>query len=220
MIHTVKQGDSIPSIAYAAGLSPDTVWDHPNNQDLKKLRKNMNVLLPGDQVFVPEKRRKTETGATDRKHKFLRKGVPSRIRVQLFDVETPRASQAYELEVGGTVYRGTTDDKGTLEEWVPPDAREAHLTIGDDQAVFVLKLGHLDPMDELAGAQKRLTNLGYPCGEQPGQMDDATHDALRSFQRRFRLKETGEFDDDTKARLNKFHDRNNLFDPDPWLAGS
>lgn len=220
MIHLVVEGDSIPSIAYSAGLFPDTIWDHPQNSDLKTLRQDMNVLFPGDSVYVPDKQQRVETAATDKKHKFRRWGVPSRLRLQLFNVETPRADEAYELTIDGAAQQGTTDAKGVIEIWVPPGAKAGSLTIGEDNAVILLKFGHMDPLGELAGVQKRLSNLGYLCGTNPGQMDDATHEALRSFQRRFELKESGELDTETKAHLTKFHDKNDLFDPDPWLTES
>jgi len=225
MTHTVVEGDSIPSIAFAAGLFPDTIWNHAENEQLKELRQDMNILFPGDQVYVPDKEKKIVTRAIDNKYKFVRKGVPCKLRLQLFNVETPRANQDYELVIGATTYKGTTDANGVLEEFVPPDATEGKLTIGEDGAVFALKLGHMDPLGELAGIQNRLANLGYECGrfsahagDLDGKMDDATRSALLSFQRRFQLEETGELDNATKALLDRYHDKNGLFDPDPWLV--
>jgi hypothetical protein len=176
------------------------------------------VLFPGDSVYVPDKQQRVETAATDKKHKFRRRGVPSRLRLQLFNVETPRAAETYQLTIDGATHQGTTDAKGVIELWVPPGAKTGSLTIGTDNAVILLKFGHMDPLGELAGVQKRLSNLGYCCGTNPGQMDDATRDALRSFQRRFELKESGELDAETKAHLSKFHDKSDLFDHDPWLT--
>ncbi|MFH1075402.1 MAG: hypothetical protein V1753_00935 [Pseudomonadota bacterium] len=51
--YIVKQGDCIESIAFKHGLFWETVWNHPNNQQLKQERKNPNILLAGDKVFVP-----------------------------------------------------------------------------------------------------------------------------------------------------------------------
>ena len=114
-----------PSIAHSAGLFPDTIWDHPQNSDLKTLRQDMNVLFPGDSVYVPDKQQRVETAATDKKHKFRRRGVPTRLRLQLFNVETPRADEAYELTIDGAAHQGTTDAKGVIELWVPPGAQRA-----------------------------------------------------------------------------------------------
>lgn len=219
MMHTAVAGDSIPSIAYAAGLFPDTVWNDPQNAELKALRGDMNVLFPGDVVFVPEKKRRMETAATDQRHKFRRKGVPCKLRIQLFHVETPRANEEYEVSIEGAAQKGKADSKGIVEFWVAPNARQGTLTIGPDRTVIELRLGHMDPLTEVAGLQKRLANIGYPCGDDPpGEIREATREALRSLQRRYQLKETGEFDGATRGLLDTFHDHNELFPDDPWLV--
>jgi Putative peptidoglycan binding domain len=221
MNHTVVAGDSIPSLASAAGLFPDTVWNHPNNADLKKKRKNMNVLLPGDIVFIPDKQRKEQKVSMDRTHKFLRKGIPARFRIQLFDVETPHAGVHYVLEAGDARFEGKVTAQGVVEQWIPPDAEEGTLTLrvkGGDR-VINLQFGQLDPLDEVVGIQKRMFNLGYLSDPyEKGELDEPTRTALKSFQRRFQLKETGEPDDPTRSLLDRYHDVSDQFDPDPWLT--
>lgn len=221
MMHTVRQGESIPSIACDAGLFPDTLWDHPRNAALKALRRDMNVLAPGDQVFVPEKTARSERAATDQAHKFKRRGVPCLVRLQLFNVETPRAGEAYRLLVDGVERQGRTSDAGVLEAWVAPNAKTGTLIIGPDQARIELKFGHMDPQteDEDAGLHKRLANLGYLDSAAPVDAD-ATRAALLSLQRRFGLAQSGRFDGPTRDVLARCHDRADLFPPDPWLQRS
>ena len=51
---TVNRGDSIPSLAHDNGHFWETLWNHGDNAALKALRKTPNILMPGDEVFVPE----------------------------------------------------------------------------------------------------------------------------------------------------------------------
>ena len=63
--YQVKQGDCISSIAFEHGFFGDTIWNHPNNKDLKTKRQDPNILMPGDMVFVPDKRLKEVSESTN-----------------------------------------------------------------------------------------------------------------------------------------------------------
>ncbi|MGO4781865.1 peptidoglycan-binding protein, partial [Lysobacter sp. 2RAB21] len=56
-----------------------------------------------------------------------------------------------------------------------------------------------------SGLQHRLNNLGFDCGGEDGDIGDATRDALLRFQRAQGLAESGEADEDTRARLDALH---------------
>lgn len=197
----VEQGETIESIAFETGFFADTLWDHPANQKLRELRRDRNVLLPGDRVEVPEIQPKVVPCSTGAKHRFRRKGVPSRLRLELRAYGEPRANAAYTLLVGDDIeIEGTTDANGFLEHFVPATAREATLLIGDDE--FWLVLGELDPSTEPVGIRKLLRNLGYACGDiDDPALDDDTRTSLAEFQRREGLPATGVADVDTVARL-------------------
>lgn len=126
--HTVQQGESVESIAHAAGHFWDTVWKHPDNAALRQLRASPHVLLPGDVVFVPPLEHKQVECETGKQHPFHRKGVPSRLRVRFMVDEQPLASRAYVLFVDGKRERdGETDGDGNLDEPVAPLARRAEV---------------------------------------------------------------------------------------------
>jgi hypothetical protein len=202
--HKVKQGDTVASVAERYGLFPDTVWDDPANADLKKLRKDPNVLKPGDVLVIRDKEAKEESGAAEQRHRFRKKGVPAKFRLQLMEDDEPRANLDYVLEVDGGLFRGTTDGDGWLEQVIPPEAKKGVLLIGEEER-FELQLGHIDPVTEVSGAQSRLNNLGYDCGRPDGKLGDKTAAALRSFQQQQGLTVTGELDQATQDKLVEIH---------------
>jgi len=187
--YTVKQGDHLSKIAKDNGFTDYTIiWDHPNNSDLKNLRQNPNILLPGDQVFIPDMEEKHETGATDKKHTFTVNKNTLKLRLVLEDMyEKPIAGAQCALLIDGQVYQLTTDGNGKLEQEIPLDAKEGSLTIRGDQTPFAnqvlpIKIGHLDPLDEPSGQIARLNNLGYSAGKLDGSDTAAFSSAIQEFQ--------------------------------------
>ena len=206
-IHVVQAGECIDSIAFAYGFFPETVWDHPDNQELRDLREDPNVLLAGDRVSIPDLRRKTEARATNQRHVFRRKGVPARFRMQLLDRGEPRADLAYTLVIDGGVTReGVTDAEGVLDVSLPPNAMHGLLTLapGEDEEQIELSLGRLDPISEEQGVRQRLFNLGFLRVVEASAQDLGA--ALRRFQIRHDLEVSGERDDATLAKLAEVHD--------------
>ncbi len=210
---TIAEGDSVIRIADATGHFPDTIWKDPANRDLRNKRTDMNILLPGDELFVPELRPKIEKRPTSAKHKFKRKGLPAKFRVQLFDQNKPRANQPFTLLADGKEQKGTTDAQGIVSCFIPAQARTGELVVGQPgdvnspQIRLILEFGHLNPLNEVSGVQHRLTNLGYACAIASGELDEETRQALRTFQRDTGIEITGEIDDATLAKLEAIHDK-------------
>jgi hypothetical protein len=203
--YVVERGDCISSIALEHGHFWKKLWNHPNNAELKQVRKNPNVLLPGDQVFVPELEPKEESCATEQTHKFVRKGEPSKIKLVLMSGGQPRKEQEYTLEIDGKLKNGKTGPDGSVEFVIPGNARSGKITVGPDSEEFPLELGGVDPIEELSGVQARLNNMGYDCGGADGEMTGETGESIRRFQKDNGLKESGEVDDQTRARLKEVH---------------
>jgi hypothetical protein len=200
--YTAKQGDCIFSIAFENGFFADTIWNHPNNAELKKQREDPNVLMPGDIVFVPDKRLKEVSEPTNQVHKFRCKNTPKTLRIQIVRLGIPVKDMEYKVDIDGTEKEGKTDGEGWLNQAVAPNAQRAKLVLADGSE-YELKLGHLDPIDETTGIQGRLRSLGYYEGSLNGQLDDETKEALKVFQRSNDLEATGEADGQTKALLIK-----------------
>jgi N-acetylmuramoyl-L-alanine amidase len=183
------------------------VWNHPQNSTIRQARKDPNVLFPGDIVFIPEKDEKVAACATDKRHRFLRKGVPAMVRVVLVDWEgNPRSGESYVLEVDGRLITGVTGGDGKIEHRIPPNAQRGELRVGKERReVYALELGHTDPSSEISGIQCRLNNLGFDCGGIDGELGAATETALRAFQAKYGLPDTGEPDDATRNKLKEIH---------------
>ena len=213
--HTIVEGDSVTSLADANGFFVGTIWDDSANAGLRAKRTSMDILMPGDEVTIPDLRVASVDRPTDKHHRFKRLGVPAIFRLQVFDGDAPRREQDYLLTIGERAIHGKTDASGVLVHTLPACTQEALLVIGPDRRELQILFGQLDPETELIGVQKRLNNLGYHCGAPGGTMNDATRDALRAFQRRFSLTQTGEADDATKKLLQRTNDRISRFPPQP-----
>jgi Putative peptidoglycan binding domain len=206
LIHRTKPGECISSIAFFYGFHPDTLWDHPRNAGIREQRGDPNVLLAGDEVFVPDKRPREHDGVTGRRHRLRRKGVPEVYRARFIDrAGRPRAGLRYRFTSGEWSREGITDAEGSLEHWIEPDASRAELVLFDEgvEERYQIQLGHLDPITEVSGVQARLNSLGYPCGPVTGAMNERTAAALRRFQESHAIEATGEPDEPTRGKLDE-----------------
>ena len=206
--YRVKAGDCLSSIAYEHGFLPDTIWNHANNAELKKKRKDGNVLLPGDQIYIPDIRQKEVPEPTNQVHKFRVKNVPAKLDLRILENGEPRRNQPYSLNLDGEILTGNTDGDGHIRTSIPPNASGGRLSVGsgEEKIEYKLRLGTLDPAEELIGVQKRLTNLGFDCGSVSGQMNEETKEAIGAFQASEGLKVTGEPNSETEAKLKEVHE--------------
>ena len=217
----VKDGECILSIADENGFFWGTLWEHPENYELRKERQDPNTLLPGDNVFIPDLRPKQVSSQTGKVHRFRKKGIPARFRVQLFDGYVYRTNEEFEITIGEETITGVTDDEGRVDVAVPAGSTTGTLYVGPDRDEFQLQIGHLAPVTEPAGIKTRLQNLGFDCGEGEGEgggegggegegeaeLDPDTSLALAEFQEQFGLEMTGEPDQATRDKLVELHDK-------------
>jgi N-acetylmuramoyl-L-alanine amidase len=207
--YSVRQGECMASIAFERGFVPETLWNHPENEKLKLGREDQRVLLPGDRVHIPKLRPRTEACNTDKKHVFLRKGLPETLCIVMLDEDgNARPSLPYILAINqGKTISGTSDSAGVIKIPIPPNARSGTLLIneGESEESYDLQLGSIDPPSTVTGAQARLNNLGYFCGDVDGIAGELTKAATSHFQKDHGLEATGKLDDQTLEALKGRH---------------
>lgn len=207
-LHSVQQGESTTSLAFENGLFWKTIWFHPRNNQLRKLRSHPNILYPGDEIFIPAIEPKLVSRATGKTHRFVRVGVPEKLNIRFVDLDgQPYAGAPFQLTIDGKHTLGKLDGTGWLRVPVPPNARRGRVEIGQsgELASCDLDLGELDPITELSGVQARLRNLGFLNGTIDGQMSDEFRQAIREFREKTGLPEGEEIDDDFRKKLQETH---------------
>jgi N-acetylmuramoyl-L-alanine amidase len=216
-VYTVKQGDCLASIAAQFGFkSYHSIYDHPQNADFQKKRRNPNLICPGDILYIPELELKQHSCPTDALHSFRLSRPLVKLRIRLLDRERqPYKYKKYkiELESSSKTWSGQTTSKGLVEALIPADATAGKLQLwltdepdGQASMEMPMKIGHLDPADEITGVQARLNHLGFHCGAADGILGPKTSAALTRFQKRYKLNETGEMDGPTCDKLSELHD--------------
>jgi hypothetical protein len=213
--HTVQQGECLSSITKQYNLSDyRLIYDHSENAEFKRRRPDPNIIYPGDVLFIPDKELKEVPRSTDNKHKFKLKKQLVLLRIVVKDDQDhPYANKRYQLTVEDTQFDGRTNGQGFLEQKIPADATNGELKVwtGQDDRIdfhgWKLSLGHLDPVETVTGVQARLNNLGFYCGAVDGIVGPMTSEALRDFQGKEKLQQTGQIDAATRNRLKSKHDQ-------------
>lgn len=161
--YEVSQGECIHSIAFDHGLFPDTLWNHPDNAEVKSARKSPSLLMVGDRLTVPPLTIKKENRPNEARHKFKRKGVPAKLVLILMrqpeddrnaegtdpeaapdgtsqdpDPIEPKASEpwanaAWTCTIDGELSNGTTGSDGKIELSISPGARQGKLVVDSDK---------------------------------------------------------------------------------------
>lgn len=209
--HIVKKGEFLAAIAKQYGFSDwNVIWDDPQNSDLKKKRKNPNVLYQGDKLFVPEKRNKEASASAGQRHKFQIKAQPLKLRLVLKGLDDkPLANTQCVLHVDGGQFELTSDGQGLIEQKISRSATVADLVIGGldspSQGVVPISIGQLDPVDTASGQTARLNNMGYFVGAPDADDSQAFRSAVEEFQCNNKLAVDGKCGPKTQAKLLELH---------------
>jgi len=207
--YVVEPGDSISSIALSNGLYWKELWEHGDNQSLRDGRAHPHALMAGDRVAIHPLRKQQIACETGHRHRFRRRGVPSRIHFRLQDYEgKPFAGKRYRLRVGSRVYEGATSDTGLIFHYVDADQTEGSLTVWlrekyyPEEVEIQVRVSHMQPLACTTGLKTRLNHLGFYCGPEDGDADSPPfRDAVRAFQLAKNLEPNGELTRETLSRL-------------------
>ena len=204
--HIVRQGECISRLAYEYGVPLDRIWNEAlNDQGVKKLRKSPYVLKPGDVVWIPDKRVKEVTKQAGKRHRFRRKGSSEKVVLKFMRGDDLRANEQCVVEVDGRRSEMATTGGGLLELDIIPNAKIVKVTFVRGGDVNEFELGGLDPVTEETGVQARLRNLGFYRGPADGTLSEEYEEAIKLFQERNKLAQTGKVDDVFRNALVQAH---------------
>lgn len=206
MVHQVVQGEHLSMIAEKYGFSSyRTLWNHPQNAALKKLRKNPNILFPGDSIFIPDLETRSESRPTEQRHTFKKMGDKLMLRLVVKDENgEPVANTPCRLLIEPNDHAEKTDGLGMVEVQVHAYSQKGTLIISNIE--MPLKIGDLDPVTEPSGQVARLNNLGYRASPADGFDEKAFRSAVEEFQCDHPpLKVNGVCGGDTQAKLVEVH---------------
>lgn len=218
--YVVRQGEYLAKIAFCEGFEAAATWADASNRDLAQRRPNENALCAGDVLFIPEQP-SNPVGVNVGGANHVTGDVPKvDLRMELLLDESP-AGQAFVIRgMNGEEIRGTVNGAGVVEARVSTLMREAVLLIPEREIYFPIMVGGLDCARTDSGAEMRMRNLGHapdgqaltedtevpetgalcPFARQPREVPGKSP-AIAAYQRRVNLEPSGEFDDDTRRRL-------------------
>ena len=209
--HIAELNDCFTSIAAMHGFDPESLWNHPANEEIRKKRDSMNILAEGDVVNIPEKPVKWEKMETGNRYTIKKQNLMSKVHIQLLDMsgnKRPNVKYLFSITTRSCDVvpdrEGTTDSEGFLLEPIPPDTDTVCVIIIDNgcEDRYDLKVGSLEPFDTLKGKQQRLRNLGFHC-EYEEEEGVTTLEAVKGFQERYGLEVSGKICEETVKRLRK-----------------
>ena len=201
--YVVRQGDYLLSLAAKNAFDPDAIWAHARNDRLRLSRKDPNMLLPGDVLYIPVPPKDNwlpvKIGATNT---FKAKPVLVSISVKFTADGEALAGEPYEID-GAPVDAGSLDGDGFLHGKVPTYVKVFLVRFPKRNEHYAVQVGHLDPPESASGMRMRLGMLGiYGNGPSAGADDaDDLAAGLRLFQWKHSLSVTGAIDDATVSKV-------------------
>lgn len=99
----------------------NTIYSNNLNSAFRKLRPDPHVLFPGDLLYIPDKKVKSESCQTAKVHTFRLTRKATRLRLVVRDIDgVPLGAKKYKLKVAGAAYDGVLADDALLNQPFPP----------------------------------------------------------------------------------------------------
>jgi hypothetical protein len=175
-IHKVRKGESVARVAQQYGIRGwKKLWEAPENEPLRKKRKNPNVIYPGDEIVVPG----VDVCALERPinqvHRIIVSDATIDVKIRLRDrIETGLKDLEYEVSyshLGKLVTRpgaAKTGADGIIQETVPVGTEVIVIKVKRPRLTLSFLIDELDPMRDEdskkpipSGLHARLDALGY-----------------------------------------------------------
>lgn len=203
--YVVRQGDYLAKLAFVHGFDADAVWNDPKNDEIRALRKDHNILSPGDVIYLPLQPKEglpIQKGVVNR---YVAKVPKVAVRLVLRDADgQPLAGEPYVVEGLGGPVQDETGPNGVVSLSASVLERELVIVLTNRGIRIPVHVGDLDPIAEMSGVRMRLVHLGYlEHAEQ--EDDDALRRALAAFQRARGIEVTGAADAATLDALREAH---------------
>ncbi len=209
--YVVKQGDYLTKLAHTRGFSTDEVWNHAKNAELKRARKDPNVLRAGDVIFVPDAPKKKLPVSVAAENTYSAKVPKVKVNVAFAEAGEPLAGEKYRLEGLGDDEERKTDAEGRVAFEAPVHVREVVVFFVERGTRVRVGVGDLDPADTPSGIRMRLTSLGFYGGKVAGEDPHVAHEdsalaaAVSAFQATHGLNADGVVDDATRDAIVAAH---------------
>lgn len=211
--YVVKQGDYLAKLAFHMGFDADEVWGDPSNAELRELRKNPNVLCPGDILHVPELRTRPKLPLGAGADNHFACDVPKvEVRLLLRFGGKPAAGERFVVKGLAEPIEDRAGPDGLVRFEVPAHLARVDVELPDRNEIQPVLIGYLDPETTRSGAAGRLASLGYfglYWTDELLRDEEYLARALRAFQadhaKDYGLTPTGALDGATSAALKAVH---------------
>jgi N-acetylmuramoyl-L-alanine amidase len=206
-VHKVNRGEWMGGIAAAHGhRSWKPVWEHPRNRKLQR-RRDPNLLVEGDRVYVPKPEPKKDDGGTDSAHKFRVKVEEDKLILRFVEIDIYLQLFGpidYRIKVGRHEKVGELTKEGEqIKMPLPISVEKASLWI--EEFEYVLEIGGLDPLRRLSGMQARINNLGWDAGPVDNALGRLTKRGTRDFQGFYKIGVDGKIGSETRGKIEKVY---------------